>query len=199
MKIIHLYTIACIISLSIISCNILSSGDGNGSEDFRYVPGEILLELEGGHTSEKLDSLLADYELEQRGSFFPGYRILVPESEEKKWAKHLEKEEMIRSIYLNRFGYGYKLVEEDGLPYIKNDSLYVWTVYSGCSPGHDFTLEYIKTGSSSFKIWLFKESAEDCLAVVGDKERPFEIPDELKDAQSVLLIKPINEHIELSD
>lgn len=198
MKTINLFLIAFFFAFIATSCSILST-DNESSKDFRFVAGELLLDLEDGHTSDELDSLIADYEFEQSGSFFPGYRILVPESEEKKWAEQLEKEEIIRSTHLNRFGYGYKLVEDDGLPYMKNDSLYVWTVYSGCSGGHDFTLEYMKTGSSSFEVWLFKENEEDCLAVVGDKDRPFKIPDEIKNAQSIMLIQPINGHIELKN
>jgi hypothetical protein len=199
MKTINLFLIACFFAFTASSCSILTSDDDKSSEDFRFVVGELLLDLEDGHTSDELDSLLADYELEQRGSFFPGYRILVPENEEKKWAEQLEKEEIIHSTHLNRFGYGYKLVEDDGLPYIKNDSLYVWTVYSGCSGGHDFTLQYTRTGSSSFEVWLFKENGEDCFAVVGDKNRLFKIPDEIKNAQSITLIQPINDHIELKN
>lgn len=200
MKSLYLYTIASVLALSVISCNIFSSNDNNSSEDFRFVEGEVLLELEDGHTSDELDSLLTEYEIERRGTFFPGNLILVPEGEEKNWIELLEKEEMIRSAHLNRFGYHYRLVEEEGLPFIRNDTLYVWTVYSGCKPGNDFTLQYSKTGSSSFEIWLFKEEhAGLCAAVVGDKERPFIIPDEIKDAQSIQIIKPINEHIELRD
>jgi hypothetical protein len=200
MKNLYLFTIVSVLALSVVSCNVFSSNDNSRSEDFRFVEGEVLLELEDGHTSDELDSLLTEYEIEGRGTFFPGNLILVPEGEEKKWAEILEKEEMIHSAHLNRFGYDYKLLEEDELPYLKDDSIYVWTVYSGCEPGNEFTVEYIKTGASSFEIWLFKEEhAGLCATVVGDKERSFKIPDEIKDAKSITLIQPINGHIELKN
>ncbi|GEM_PF-1543659 len=199
MKRIYLFTIASILVFGMISCNILSPDEDNGFEDFRFVPGELLVELEDDYTLDELDSLLAECEIERRGTFFPAELILVQEGKEKDWAELLDKEDMIRSALLNRFGDGYILVEKDEFPYIKNDLLYVWTVYNGCGPGRDFTLEYMKTGSSSFEIWLFKENVEECGAVFQDKGRPFQIPDEVKDAQSIQLIKPINDRIDLRD
>ncbi len=95
-----------------------------------------------------------------------------------------------------RFGYSYNLIVSDSLPRLQGDSLYVQVSYSGCGPGHAFTLESSQAGPSSYEIWLFKENAEDCLAALGET-RAFKVPDEVRDAQSVELVTPTNERIEL--
>ncbi len=197
----HLYSLAAAITLALvaISCDILPSGENPDSQNIRFVPGELLVEMNQGYTSNDLDSLLAGLEPERSGGFIPGViRVVVPEGRETHWAALLDNEEIIRAARINRFGYSYNFIASDSLPRLQGDSLYVQVGYSGCSPGHDFTLEHSQTGASSFKVWLFKEYEEFCRAAFVEV-RAFEVPDEVRDAQSVQLIKPLDERIELKN
>jgi hypothetical protein len=189
--------IAAFFAVGLFGCIPLTPENNLDAENTRHMTGEILVEMHVGYFSNDLDSLLADIEPERSGGFYSEiHRVAVPEGQEKHWADLLRKEEIIRAADLNRFGYSYNLVERDGFPHLKGDSLYVKVGYSGCGPGHDFTLESLKTGSSSYEVWLFKEYEEDCLAFFSEV-RAFKIPDGLKNAQSIKLVKPVNERVEL--
>ncbi len=195
----HLYSLAgaSILALAVISCNIVFNGETPDSQNIRFVPGELLVEMNHGYTSNDLDSLLADLEPGRGGGFSSAiHRVVVPEGRETHWVALLDKEEIIRTAQLNRFGYSYNLAEKDGYPYLQGDSLHVWVGYSGCDPDVDFSLEHARTGPSFYEVWLFKEEETDC-AAAWIEERAFKVPDEVRHAQSVRIIKPIDKRIVL--
>lgn len=197
MKRLYSLAAASVLVAGVVSCNVLTLDEDPDSETPRHMTGELFVELEEDVTSDQLDSLLATFDLQRRSTFFPDANlVLVPEGQEQHWISVLKNEDMIRSAHLNRFGHDYDLVEGDGLPRLEGDSLYVQVGYSGCSPGHDFTLEYSRIDSSSFEVWLFKENEEDCEAFFSET-RAFKVPDEIRNADSVTLIKPVNGRIQL--
>ncbi len=94
------------------------------------------------------------------------------------------------------FGDGYALIQSDSLPRLDGDSLRV-QLTDGCG-GVGFTLEHFKTGNSSYEIWLNKIISLHC-AIPWTGQRAFEVPDEIRDAQSVVLVTQTSERIELKD
>ena len=106
---------------------------------------------------------------------------------------------MIHNAQLNRFGYDYRLIETGEFTTLKNDSLVVEITYNGCAPGHDYSLEFERKGTSIFDLWLFKKTPdEECLAIIRDI-RSFKIPQELIHAQRIVLFNPVNDKLILKN
>ena len=198
-----IFAFVIILSFGLLSCDILSSNQANDknqhSVDYQYMIGEVLVTLEEEFTVKDLRTVLKDLEAEWNRSLANGHVIQVQEDQEKLWIQQLEEEEVIHNAQLNRFGYSYSIFESENYPTIKNDSLKVEITYSGCAPGHEYTLEFEAKGLSTFDLWLFKKTPDEpCRAIIRDIQS-FKIPQQLINAQNLLLINPVNDRIILSD
>lgn len=194
-----------ILNLGLLSCDIFSSNQANFetrlSVDYQYMPGEVLVVLEEEFTLKNLREVLEDLEAEWSRPLADGYVIQVPDDQEKLWVQQLEEEKVIHNAQLNRFGYSYSIsaAESGNFPVIENDLLKVEITYSGCSAGHEYALEYEVKGFSSFALWLFKKTPDEpCRAIIRDT-RSFKNPQELINAQNLVLLNPVNDKIFLSN
>lgn len=86
------------------------------------------------------------------------------------------------------FGDRYSLIQNDSVPRLQGDSLYVHLGYE-CSPTATITLEHFKTGDDTYEIWLNMDRGihPDCAMPIVDK-RALKVPDALKNAASVKLV-----------
>lgn len=117
-----------------------------------------------------------------------GQRSLGPSEAASSYADSLE------SFALG----GYMIVEREGVPRLEGDSLYVMISYSGCGPGFDATLEYVKTGPSSYELGLYQERVTTC-AMPWSETKAYKVPDEVRDAQSVRLVVPDGRRVALRE
>ena len=195
-------TLVSILSFALASCDIFQANDENRhSVDYQYMPGEVLVTLEEEFNVQDLRTVLENLEAEWNRSLADGHVIQVRETREKRWVQKLEEEEVIHNAQLNRFGYSYSIIasESGNFPIIEDDSLKVEITYGGCGPGHEYSLEYEARGASSFDLWLFKKTPDEpCRAILRDT-RAFKIPQELMNAQNLVLLNPVNERIILRD
>ena len=95
------------------------------------------------------------------------------------------------------FGAGYRLVVNDGMPLLQGDSLHVDLGYD-CSRAA-FTLEHFKTADTAYEVWLnmpLSQVRPQCAVPIVERHA-FKLPAAIAAAQSVVLVAPDLERIEL--
>jgi hypothetical protein len=97
----------------------------------------------------------------------------------------------------NRFGYHYTLIENDSLPRLSGDTLFVAVGYSGCNPGHRFEVRYSFSKILSAEVWLFKSSPDQLCDAYFEEVKVFILPRQVSSKQTVTLVGPNGEQIAL--
>ncbi len=97
----------------------------------------------------------------------------------------------------NRFGYHYTLIQNDSLPRLSGDTLFVGVAYSGCNPGHRFEVRYSFNRILSAEVWLFKSSPDQLCLAYFEEVQVFVLPRQVSSKQTVTLTGPNGEQIAL--
>lgn len=189
---VYIFVLSVLVTSSFMSCNLFTGGDVD-VDDFRYIPGEIVVSLEEGYTVTDLIDLLEGLDAVLLRPLGTGYAVGVPVGEEGVWIQRLDEEKLIKTVQLNRFGYSYSVDYGENTPLIANGMLHVIVSHGGCNPGHSFTLEYERIGSSAYEIWLYKETPDQPCRAYFSYSRSFTLPEVLRNAGRIILLNPVDE------
>ena len=86
------------------------------------------------------------------------------------------------------FGAPYGIGNDESLPVIVDDSLFVSVNYSGCNGHHDFSLEYRVVGEATAEVWLRKLTPGQMCQAYFQEERSFHLPEAVLRCGTVVLL-----------
>jgi len=164
---------------------------------FDYIPGEIFVRMEIGHTRQDLEEITENFEVSIIRELGNGYIVAVPENFEPLWITQFSSVPIIDEVGYNRFGYNFTISTEEPGPIVDDENLILTVNYSGCEGGHAFTLERPGNFTNNMVIWLFKSTEdEDCEAYFSE-ELTFNLERFILLSTNVTIEDPYGNHVVL--